>query len=161
ERDERVLIEEQVDVTLPWDRVPRGARHPLTTIAEKMADVFVGMGFGVAEGPEIEAEGLNFDAHNVKHDHPARTMQDTLYVAQPSGGESGLLMRPHSSPVQVRALLARDLPVYVVAPGKTFRTDELDATHTPVFHQLEGLVVDKGITMAHLRGAIYSFVGTF
>lgn len=161
ERDERVLIEEQVDVTLPWDRVPRGARHPLTTIAEKMADVFVGMGFEVAEGPEIEAEWFNFDALNFKPDHPARTMQDTFFVEQPSGGESGLLMRTHTSPVQVRALLSRDLPVYVVAPGKTFRTDELDATHTPVFHQLEGLVVDKGITMAHLRGAIDSFVGTF
>src|SRR5699024_8231793 len=140
ERDERVLIEEQVDVTLPWDRVPRGARHPLTTIAEKKAAVFVGMGFEVAEGAAVEPEWFNFDALNFKPDHPARTMQDTFFVEQPGGGESGLLMRTHTSPVQVRALLSRDLPVYVVAPGKTFRTDELDATHTPVFHQLEGLV---------------------
>ncbi|CAM3821970.1 phenylalanine--tRNA ligase subunit alpha [Nocardiopsis rhodophaea] len=158
ERDARVLVEETVDVTLPWDRVPRGARHPLTTVAERMADIFVGMGFEVAEGPEVEAEWFNFDALNFLPDHPARTMQDTFFVESASGGESGLVLRTHTSPVQVRALLERDLPLYVVAPGKTFRTDELDATHTPVFHQLEGLVVDEGITMAHLRGAIDAFV---
>ncbi|MCY9784711.1 phenylalanine--tRNA ligase subunit alpha [Nocardiopsis sp. EMB25] len=158
ERDERVLVEERVDVTLPWDRAPRGARHPLTTVAERMADIFVGMGFEVAEGPEIEAEWFNFDALNFLPDHPARTMQDTFFVESPDGGETGLVMRTHTSPVQVRALLSRELPVYVVAPGKTFRTDELDATHSPVFHQLEGLVVDRGITLAHLRGAIDAFV---
>jgi phenylalanyl-tRNA synthetase alpha chain len=158
ERDARVLVEEAVDVTLPWDRAPRGARHPLTTIAERMTDIFVGMGFEVAEGPEVEAEWFNFDALNFLPDHPARTMQDTFFVEAPSGGESGLVLRTHTSPVQVRALLDRDLPVYVVAPGRTFRTDELDATHSPVFHQLEGLVVDEGITLAHLRGAITAFV---
>ncbi|ASU84636.1 phenylalanine--tRNA ligase subunit alpha [Nocardiopsis gilva YIM 90087] len=158
ERDARVLVEETVDVTLPWNRVPRGARHPLTTVAERMADIFVGMGFEVAEGPEVEAEWFNFDALNFLPDHPARTMQDTFFVESASGAESGLVLRTHTSPVQVRALLERELPLYVVAPGKTFRTDELDATHTPVFHQLEGLVVDEGITMAHLRGAIDAFV---
>ncbi|WP_017556877.1 phenylalanine--tRNA ligase subunit alpha [Nocardiopsis baichengensis] len=158
ERDRRALTEEAVDVTLPTGRAPRGARHPITTVAERMTDIFVAMGFEVAEGPEVEAEWYNFDALNFLPDHPARTMQDTFFVQAPSGGESGQVLRTHTSPVQVRALLARELPVYVVAPGTTFRTDELDATHTPVFHQLEGLVVDEGITMAHLRGAIDAFV---
>ncbi|MDL4822044.1 phenylalanine--tRNA ligase subunit alpha [Actinomadura opuntiae] len=155
ERDQRVLVEETVDVTLPWDRAPRGARHPLTTMQERMADVFVSMGFEVAEGPEVEAEWFNFDALNFKPDHPARTMQDTFFV---ESEESGLVMRTHTSPVQIRALLSRPLPVYVVAPGRTFRTDELDATHSPVFHQLEGLAVDEGLTMADLRGGIDAFV---
>ncbi|TDB94311.1 phenylalanine--tRNA ligase subunit alpha [Actinomadura sp. 7K534] len=156
ERDQRVLIEETVDVTLPWDRAPRGARHPLTTMQERMADVFVSMGFEVAEGPEVEAEWFNFDALNFKPDHPARTMQDTFFVGSE---ETGLVLRTHTSPVQIRALLSRDLPVYVVVPGRTFRTDELDATHSPVFHQLEGLAVDEGLTMADLRGGIDAFVG--
>ncbi|WP_019815414.1 phenylalanine--tRNA ligase subunit alpha [Saccharomonospora saliphila] len=154
ERDERVLREEAVDVTLPWDRVPRGARHPITTIAERVADVFVGMGYEVAEGPELEAEWFNFDALNFGKDHPARQTADTFYVA-PEG--SNLVLRTHTSPVQARALLHRDLPVYVVCPGRTFRTDELDSTHTPVFHQVEGLAVDKGLTMAHLRGTLDAF----
>ncbi|MGH3326298.1 MAG: phenylalanine--tRNA ligase subunit alpha, partial [Streptomycetales bacterium] len=151
DRDARVLEEEAVDVTLPWDRQPRGARHPLTTIQEHLADVFVAMGYEVAEGPEVEAEWLNFDALNIPPDHPARTMMDTFFVAPP---ERGLVLRTHTSPVQIRALLERTLPVYVVCPGRTFRTDELDATHTPVFHQIEGLAVDEGITMAHLRGTL-------
>ncbi|WP_242894226.1 phenylalanine--tRNA ligase subunit alpha [Actinomadura litoris] len=155
ERDQRVLVEETVDVTLPWDRAPRGARHPLTTTQERMADVFVSMGFEVAEGPEVEAEWFNFDALNFTPDHPARTMQDTFFVGSE---ETGLVMRTHTSPVQVRSLLSRPLPVYVVMPGKTFRTDELDATHSPVFHQLEGLAVDEGLTMADLRGGIGVFV---
>ncbi|GAA1775710.1 MULTISPECIES: phenylalanine--tRNA ligase subunit alpha [Streptomonospora] len=158
ERDARVLVEEAVDVTLPTGRLPQGGRHPVATVAERMADIFVGMGFEMVEGPEVEAEWFNFDALNFLPDHPARTMQDTFFVESPAGGESGLVLRTHTSPVQVRALLEREPPVYVVAPGKTFRTDELDATHTPVFHQLEGLVVDEGITMGHLRGAIDAFV---
>lgn len=155
ERDHRVLVEETVDVTLPWDRAPRGARHPLTTMQERMADVFVSMGFEVSEGPEVEAEWFNFDALNFLPDHPARTMQDTFFV---ESEESGLVMRTHTSPMQIRSLLSRELPVYVVAPGRTFRTDELDATHSPVFHQLEGLAVDEGLTMADLRGGIDAFV---
>ncbi|MEO3783589.1 phenylalanine--tRNA ligase subunit alpha [Actinocorallia sp. B10E7] len=155
ERDARVLVEETVDVTLPWDRALPGARHPLTTMAERMADVFVSMGFEIAEGPEIEAEWFNFDALNFPPDHPARAMQDTFFV---ESEDSGMVLRTHTSPVQVRALLSRELPVYVVAPGKTFRTDELDATHSPVFHQLEGLAVDEGLTMADLKGAIAAFV---
>lgn len=158
ERDARVLVDEAVDVTLPWDRAPLGARHPLTTITERLTDVFVAMGFEVVEGPEVEAEWYNFDALNIQPDHPARTMQDTFFVAGEHGHDSGMVLRTHTSPGQIRALLERELPVYVVVPGKTFRTDELDATHTPVFHQIEGLVVDEGITLAHLRGAIDAFV---
>ena len=155
ERDERVLVEEAVDVTLPFDRTPRGARHPITQIGERIADVFVAMGYEVAEGPEVESSWLNFDALNFGKDHPARTMQDTFYLGEGEG--SGLVLRTHTSPVQIRALLERPLPVYVVCPGRTFRTDELDATHTPVFHQVEGLAVDKGITMAHLKGTLDAF----
>ncbi|MDX6285468.1 MAG: phenylalanyl-tRNA synthetase alpha chain [Frankiales bacterium] len=150
-RDERALVEETVDVTLPWDRVPRGARHPVTITMERIADVFVAMGYDVAEGPEVEAEWFNFDALNMPPDHPARTMMDTFYVESP---ESGLVLRTHTSPVQARTMLSRKPPIYVVVPGRTFRTDELDATHTPVFHQIEGLAVDEGITMAHLRGTL-------
>jgi phenylalanyl-tRNA synthetase alpha chain len=156
ERDERVLVEETVDVTLPWDRVPRGARHPLTQLADRIADVFVGMGWEVAEGPEVESAWLNFDALNFKKDHPARTMQDTFYLGEKDDDES-IVLRTHTSPVQIRALLERDLPVYVVCPGRTFRTDALDATHTPVFHQVEGLAVDRGLTMAHLKGTLDAF----
>ncbi|MDN5914593.1 MAG: phenylalanine--tRNA ligase subunit alpha [Pseudonocardia sp.] len=156
ERDARALAEESVDVTLPWDRHPRGARHPITQISERIADIFVGMGWEVAEGPEVEASWLNFDALNFGKDHPARTMQDTFYLGE-GGQDSGTVLRTHTSPVQVRSLLERELPVYVVCPGRTFRTDELDATHTPVFHQVEGLAVDKGLTMAHLRGTLDAF----
>jgi phenylalanyl-tRNA synthetase alpha chain len=162
ERDTRVLLEERIDVTLPWDRVPSGARHPITQISERIADVFVGMGWEVAEGPEVEAGWFNFDALNFGKDHPARAMQDTFYVARPGertdhAADEALVLRTHTSPVQIRALLERPLPVYVVCPGRTFRTDELDATHTPVFHQVEGLAVDEGITMAHLKGTLDAF----
>jgi len=158
ERDEAVLRTEAVDVTLPWDRRPPGARHPLTTLQERIADVFTAMGFEVAEGPELEAEWYNFDALNIGVDHPARTMMDTFFIQGPDGrADSGLVLRTHTSPVQARTMLRGQLPIYVVCPGRTFRTDELDATHTPVFHQVEGLVVDEGITMAHLRGTLDHF----
>jgi phenylalanyl-tRNA synthetase alpha chain len=154
ERNSSTLRAEAVDVTLPWDRVPPGARHPISALCERITDVFVAMGYEVAEGPELEAEWFNFDALNFDPDHPARQMQDTFFVEPP---ESGLLLRTHTSPVQVRALLERGVPTYVICPGKVFRTDELDATHTPVFHQVEGLAVDKGLTMAHLRGTLDHF----
>jgi phenylalanyl-tRNA synthetase alpha chain len=159
ERDSRVLVEEAVDVTLPWDRTAAGARHPVTTVGERLTDVFVNMGYEVAEGPEVEAEWFNFDALNFPPDHPAREMQDTIFVegAQP-GQRSGVVLRTHTSPVQIRAMLTRPLPLYVVSPGKCFRSDALDATHSPVFHQIEGLAVDEGLTMADLRGAINAFV---
>jgi phenylalanyl-tRNA synthetase alpha chain len=154
EHEARMLVEEAVDVTLPWDREPHGARHPLTTIQERICDVFVGMGWEVAEGPEVEAEWLNFDALNLGPDHPARTMQDTFWL-EPADG--GLVLRTHTSPVQARTMLTREAPIYVICPGRVYRTDELDATHTPVFHQVEGLVVDKGISMAHLKGTLDHF----
>jgi phenylalanyl-tRNA synthetase alpha chain len=154
ERDARVLVEEAVDVTLPYGRRPVGARHPLTTIQERIEDVFVAMGWEVAEGPEIEAEWTNFDALNIGPDHPARTMQDTFFVGSE---ESGVVLRTHTSPVQIRTMLDREPPIYVICPGRVFRTDELDATHTPVFHQVEGLVVDRGITVADLKGSLDHF----
>ncbi|KUL35386.1 phenylalanine--tRNA ligase subunit alpha [Streptomyces sp. NRRL F-4489] len=156
ERDARVLVEEAVDVTLPYDRIPAGARHPLTTFMERVADVFVAMGYEVAEGPEVEAEWFNFDALNFVPDHPARQMQDTFFVKAngAQGDESGVVLRTHTSPVQARTLVDREPPVYVVCPGRVYRTDELDATHSPVFHQIELLAVDEGLTMADLKGTL-------
>jgi len=154
EHEERMLVEEAVDVTLPYDRDPRGARNPLTTLQERIGDVFVAMGWEVAEGPEVEAAWLNFDALNLGKDHPARSMQDTMFL-EPE--DAGVVLRTHTSPVQARSMLSRDLPIYVICPGRTYRTDELDATHTPVFHQVEGLAVDKGLSMAHLKGTLDHF----
>jgi phenylalanyl-tRNA synthetase alpha chain len=168
ERDRQVLITEAVDVTLPGGRVPPGARHPVTMLADRLSDVFVAMGYEVAEGPEVEAEWYNFDALNIPPDHPAREMQDTIFIAagepagmQSTGGpghKSGMVLRTHTSPVQIRSLLTRPLPLYVVSPGRCYRHDPLDATHSPVFHQIEGLAVDEGLTMADMRGAIQAFV---
>ena len=156
ERDAAVLATERVDVTLPTDRYPRGGRHPIPAVMERIADVFVAMGWGVAEGPELEAEWLNFDALNFPPDHPAREMQDTLYIAGPGGAglPSGLVLRTHTSPVQIRSMLATEPPIYVICPGRVYRDDALDATHTPVFHQVEGLAVDRHLTMAHLKGTL-------
>ncbi|MDR2114644.1 MAG: phenylalanine--tRNA ligase subunit alpha, partial [Bifidobacteriaceae bacterium] len=145
------LATEAVDVTLPTSRSPQGARQPLELMQERIADVFTAMGWTIAEGPEVEAEWFNFDALNFGPDHPARQMQDTFFIDPPG---SGLVLRTHTSPVQARVLLNQGVPCYVAVPGKTFRTDELDATHTPVFHQVEGLAVDRGLTMAHLRGTL-------
>jgi phenylalanyl-tRNA synthetase alpha chain len=154
ERDAAVLVAEGIDVTLPSTRQPTGARHPITILAEHVADTFIAMGWELAEGPEVETEQFNFDALNFPPDHPARSEQDTFYIAPE---DSRQLLRTHTSPVQVRALLEREPPVYVISIGRTFRTDELDATHTPVFHQVEGLAVDRGLTMAHLRGTLDAF----
>ncbi|WP_067434482.1 phenylalanine--tRNA ligase subunit alpha [Nocardioides jensenii] len=154
EHEERMLVEETVDVTLPTDRTVTGARHPITMMSERIADVFVAMGWEVAEGPQVEAEWLNFDALNMGADHPARTMQDTFWL-EPA--EAALVLRTHTSPVQARTMLTREPPIYVVCPGRVYRTDEIDATHSPVFHQVEGLVIDEGITMAHLKGSLDHF----
>ena len=154
ENDARIMVEETVDVTAAPRRRRAGARHPLSTLQERVADIFVGMGWEIAEGPEVESEWFNFDALNFKPDHPAREMQDTFFVEPP---EAHLLMRTHTSPVQVRSMLERDVPIYVLCPGKVFRTDELDATHTPVFHQFEGLAIDKKLSMADLRGTLEHF----
>ncbi|GAA3356885.1 phenylalanine--tRNA ligase subunit alpha [Streptomyces antimycoticus] len=155
ERDARVLVEEAVDVTLPYDRTPAGARHPITTLSERIEDIFVAMGYEVAEGPEVEAEWFNFDALNFPPDHPAREMQDTFFVRGAKDGESsGVVLRTHTSPVQIRSMIDREPPIYVICPGRTFRTDELDATHTPVFSQVELLAIDEGLTMADLKGTL-------
>jgi phenylalanyl-tRNA synthetase alpha chain len=154
ERDAAALVAERIDVTLPSTREPIGARHPITILTDHVADVFVAMGWELAEGPEVETEQFNFDALNFPPDHPARSEQDTFQIA-PDGSRQ--VLRTHTSPVQIRALLERDLPVYIVSIGRTFRTDELDATHTPVFHQVEGLAVDRGLTMANLRGTLDAF----
>jgi phenylalanyl-tRNA synthetase alpha chain len=145
------LASEAVDVTAVATRWRPGARHPLNLLMEQMGDIFIAMGWEIAEGPELENEWFNFDAMNFDEDHPARAMQDTFFV---DPIDSHLLLRTHTSPVQIRSLLDRPLPVYVVAPGRVYRTDELDATHTPVFHQIEGLAIDKGLTMANLRGTL-------
>ncbi|MDO4898631.1 MAG: phenylalanine--tRNA ligase subunit alpha [Rothia sp. (in: high G+C Gram-positive bacteria)] len=151
ERAARILVEEAVDVTAYSPRRRVGGRHPINVLQEQMCDIFVGMGWEVADGPEVESEWYNFDALNFAPDHPARELQDTFFV-EPV--ESHLMLRTHTSPVQMRSLLERDLPLYVVCPGQVYRTDELDATHTPVFHQIEGLAVDKGLTMADLKGTL-------
>jgi phenylalanyl-tRNA synthetase alpha chain len=157
ERDARVLQTEAVDVTLPAGRRPAGARHPIELTQERIADFFVGLGWEIADGPEVEAEWFNFDALNFGPDHPARQMQDTFYVAGDGDKPSNLVLRTHTSPVQARSLLSRGVPLYVAVPGKVFRTDALDATHTPVFHQVEGLAVDKGLSMANLVGTLDAF----
>jgi phenylalanyl-tRNA synthetase alpha chain len=166
EHEARILVEETVDVTLPTDRMPAGARHPITTGSELIADIFVAMGWEVAEGPVIEAEWLNFDALNLDADHPARTMQDTFWTAPDGsttdadavhGAGTGVVLRTQTSPVQARTMLSQGPPIYVVAPGRVFRTDEYDATHSPMFHQVEGLAVDEGITMGHLKGTLDHF----
>lgn len=153
-RDEKVLIEETVDITLPTRSGHIGGLHPLTVIKNEISDYFLSLGYTVAEGPELESGWLNFDALNIPADHPARTMQDTFFVEPLS---SGLVLRTHTSPVQMRTLLTEKPPIYIISPGRTYRADELDLTHSPVFSQVEGLVVDQGITMAHLKGTLDAF----
>lgn len=155
EQEERAkLAAESVDVTAAASPIKFGARHPLSLLQDQISDVFIGMGWEIAEGPEIEHEWFNFDALNFDADHPARAMQDTFFV---DPVESHLVLRTHTSPVQVRSMLEREVPIYVLCPGRVFRTDELDATHTPVFHQVEGLAIDKGLTMAELKGTLEHF----
>jgi len=154
ERDARVLLEERVDVTMAARKTLKGGLHPLTILTNEISDLFIGLGYHVAEGPELESEWLNFDALNIPADHPARTMQDTFFV-EPLAAR--LVMRTHTSPVQIRTMLKSEPPIYVICPGRTYRADELDATHTPVFSQVEGLVIDRGITMGDLKGTLDYF----
>ncbi|SJM70344.1 Phenylalanyl-tRNA synthetase alpha chain [Gulosibacter sp. 10] len=153
--EEAARIEaEAVDVTAAARRERNGARHPLTMLRDRVSDIFTGIGWDIVDGPELESEWYNFDSLNFDADHPARAMQDTFFV-EPV--ERHMLLRTHTSPVQMRALLERGVPLYVLSPGRTFRTDELDATHTPVFMQFEGLAIDRDLTMAHLRGTLEHF----
>ena len=153
-RDLVALQTEKVDVSLPVSIALKGGLHPLTILTNEIADLFIGIGYNIAEGPELESEWLNFDALNIPADHPARTMQDTFFI-EPI--EAKLVLRTHTSPVQIRTMLNQKPPIYVICPGKTYRADELDATHTPVFHQVEGLVIDENITMADLKGTLDYF----
>jgi phenylalanyl-tRNA synthetase alpha chain len=152
-----------VDVTLP-SRAPRlGHRHPLTVVRDRMEAIFTRMGFAIVEGPEIEDEWHCFDALNMPAEHPARDMQDTLYLATPVRGESGLpgdlrtMLRTHTSSIQIRYMQAHQPPIRIVAPGRVYRRDDLDLTHTPMFSQMEGLVVGEGVSLADLKGTLLAF----
>jgi len=145
------LIQEQIDVTLPGVAKKRGHLHPLTVVMNEIQDIFIGMGFKVAEGPEVDTVYNNFDALNSPADHPSRSLSDTFYITEE------ILLRTQTSPVQVRTMKASKPPIKVISPGRCFRFDELDATHSPMFHQVEGLVVDENITMADLKGTLDVF----
>jgi phenylalanyl-tRNA synthetase alpha chain len=160
-RDAALLEAERLDVTLPGRVPPAGAVHPLVRTADEVVDVFVGLGYQVAEGPEVETDWHSFQALNIPPDHPARTMQDTLYVAEPDGQVGRLVLRPHTSPVQIRAMLAQPPPVYVVTPGRCYRADTPDATHVPVFGQVEVLAVDEDLTMGDMKGTLLAFARAY
>ena len=149
------IARESLDVTAPASGVPMGHRHPLITTTEEIVDLFLGLGYSVAEGPEVERDYYNFTALNIPEDHPARDMQDTFYL----GGD--LLMRTHTSPVQIRHLEENPPPVRIVAPGRVYRRDAVDATHSPVFHQVEVLAIDEGLDFSHLRGTVMAFLKAF
>ncbi|HVF52721.1 MAG TPA: phenylalanine--tRNA ligase subunit alpha [Actinomycetota bacterium] len=146
--------QERVDVTLPGASLPVGAVHPLTKTIWEIVDIFVGLGYLVADGPEIELSTYNFDAINTPPEHPSRSPSDTFYIA---GSEEAVCLRTHTSPVQIRTMEAQEPPVYVVIPGRVYRRDAVDATHLPFFAQIEGLAVDQGITMADLKGTLEAF----
>jgi phenylalanyl-tRNA synthetase alpha chain len=147
------LAGERLDLTAPPRRIRPGRPHLLTQVEREIVDVFVGLGFGVADGPEVESGRYNFDLLNIPADHPARGTMDTIYVDE----AADLVLRTHTSPVQVRTMLAGDPPIAVVCPGRVYRADAVDATHSPVFTQVEGLLVAEGVTMAHLRGTLLAF----
>jgi phenylalanyl-tRNA synthetase alpha chain len=151
--DEALLLEaDRIDVTLPGRRLRTGSLHPLTIVEDEIVGIFTRMGYRVQEGPEIEDEWHNFEALNIPPDHPARTMKDSLYVEIP-----GLLLRTETSAVQIRTMESQEPPVYIVAPGRTYRREAVDATHLSVFHQVEGLAVDEGISFADLKGTLETF----
>ena len=150
--EEKILLEklekDKIDITLPGKEVEVGHHHPLYNIIGELEEIFASLGFSVAEGPEIEHVRYNFDNLNVPLDHSSRDKSDTFYI------NDDICLRTQTSPVQIRAMKAKDVPIKVIAPGKVYRTDEIDATHSPLFHQIEGLIVDKGITMADLKGTL-------
>ncbi|MBO4308650.1 MAG: phenylalanine--tRNA ligase subunit alpha [Clostridia bacterium] len=148
---ERKLRAEKLDVTVPGTALPAGHIHPLTKVRRDLEDIFIGMGFQVVEGPEVELDYYNFQALNIPENHPARDTQDTFYITDK------ILLRSQTSPVQVRTMEHRKPPIRIISPGRVYRSDALDSTHSPLFHQLEGLVVDKGITMGDLKGTLETF----
>ncbi|WP_042277006.1 phenylalanine--tRNA ligase subunit alpha [[Clostridium] dakarense] len=149
---QKKLAEEVIDVTMPAKDVLVGKKHPISQIIDEVSEIFMGMGFSIAEGPEVETVANNFDALNAPKDHPSRDMSDTFYI------NSELLLRTQTSPVQVRTMKSQELPIKIVSPGRCFRFDSPDATHSPMFHQIEGLVVGKDVTMAQLKGTLNMFV---
>ncbi|NLX79034.1 MAG: phenylalanine--tRNA ligase subunit alpha [Clostridiales bacterium] len=148
---EEKLVEESIDITMPGNRRRIGHKHPLSIVLDEVKDIFLGMGFKIATGPEIEWDEYNFEALNIPQDHPARDTQDTFYLSE------NKLLRSQTSPVQIRVMEQQKPPIRVIAPGRVYRSDSVDATHSPLFHQIEGLVVDKGITMATLKGNLADF----
>jgi phenylalanyl-tRNA synthetase alpha chain len=148
---EQRLAREKIDVTLPGRRQVRGSKHPVTLVIDEIVDIFSALGFGVAEGPEVEQDFYNFEALNIPKDHPARDMQDTFYIADE------VVLRTHTSPVQIRTMLKHAPPVRIIAPGTVYRRDS-DLTHTPMFHQVEGFLVDRGITFGDLKGVLTTFL---
>ena len=147
----RRLAEEQLDVTVPGTKNHLGKKHPLSTVLDEIKDIFLGMGFQIATGPEVELDHYNFEALNMPKNHPARDTQDTFYITE------NILLRTQTSPMQVRVMEKQKPPIKIIAPGRVYRSDEVDATHAPLFHQVEGLVVDKGIRMSDLKGTLELF----
>ena len=154
------LASERLDMTLPVDSAAAGTIHPVSQVMDELAEIFADLGFAVATGPEIEDDWHNFSALNIPESHPARAMHDTFYFPDQPGGERKMLLRTHTSPVQIRTMLAEKPPIRIIAPGRTYRSDS-DATHTPMFHQVEGLVIDKGITLGHLKWTLETFLKAF
>ena len=146
------LAGEMLDVTLPGQKKPLGKKHPLTIVLDELKEIVVGMGFEIATGPEVELDYYNFEALNIPKDHPSRDTQDTFYISD------NVLLRTQTSPMQIRTMEKKKPPIRIIAPGRVYRSDAVDATHSPLFHQVEGLVVDKGITMADLKGTLEVFV---
>jgi phenylalanyl-tRNA synthetase alpha chain len=153
------LATEQLDMTLPAPEAPRGTVHPVSQVMDELAEIFADMGFAVAEGPEIEDQWHNFTALNMPETHPARAMHDTFYM-QAQQGEEAKVLRTHTSPVQIRTMTNQEPPIRIIAPGRVYRSDS-DATHTPMFHQIEGLVIDKGIHLGHLKWTLETFLKAF
>lgn len=149
------LIQERIDVTLPGKKQRVGGLHPLTRIYYEVRDIFVSMGFEIMDGPEVEYDKYNFEMLNIPKDHPARDMQDTFYVS------NDIVLRTHTSPVQIRTMLRKDPPIRMICPGRVYRSDDVDATHSPIFNQVEGLVVGKGISFAHLKDTLDRFLKEF
>jgi phenylalanyl-tRNA synthetase alpha chain len=157
---ERKLATEKIDLSLPAPESVSGTVHPVSQVMDELAEIFADLGFSVAEGPEIEEQWYNFTALNMPEFHPARAMQDTFYLQPRSPDEEPRVLRTHTSPVQIRAAQDKGAPLYVIAPGRVYRSDS-DATHTPMFHQVEGLVIDKGITLGHLKWTLETFLRAF
>jgi len=157
---DRKLATESLDLSLPAQESPRGSVHPVSQVMDELAEIFADLGFAVAEGPEIEDQWHNFTALNMPEFHPARAMQDTFYLEPREAGEEPKVLRTHTSPVQIRAMQAKGAPLYAIAPGRVYRSDS-DATHTPMFHQVEGIVIDRGIHMGHLKWTLETFLKAF